>query len=288
MELLWLEDAAAQDIALVGGKIAHLSRLAAAHRVPPGFCLTTLAYTRWAQEAALTVPPELHAHLLVAYSALAQRTGDATPRIAIRSSAVDEDSANASFAGQYDTFLNISGVEAAAHAVQRCWQTVRSERVLAYRRQRGLAPDGAKMAVLLQQMVAADASAFIFSANPVTGDTNQLVINANWGLGASIADGVVTPDTFVVRKSDMAVVERRIADKQRMTIMLPDGTREVNVPRFLRREPALSPGQISEMCRVALALEAHMGWPVDVETAWSSQQLYLLQCRPITAILHAV
>jgi phosphoenolpyruvate synthase/pyruvate phosphate dikinase len=288
MELLWLDDLAAQDITLVGGKVANLSRLAAAFRVPTGFCLTTVAFTRWAGAALddMAVPPELHATLSTAYHALAQYTATDAPRIAVRSSALDEDGAGASFAGQYESFLNITCVEDACHAVLRCWHTARSERVLAYRHQLGLAPDGIKMAVLLQQMVAADASAYVFSANPISGDTSQLVINANWGLGASIADGSVTPDTYVVRKADLALVERNISDKQVMTVMVADGTREVSVPRFLRNEPALTDTQIVEICQLARMLEANMGWPVDVETAWSGDLLYLLQCRPVTTLTH--
>jgi pyruvate,water dikinase len=289
MELLWLEDAAAQDLQQVGGKVAHLSRLASRYPVPPGFCLTTEAFQRWTHNApslGLEIPPDLHTLLLVAYSALAKRTQTDTPRIAVRSSAVDEDGAGASFAGQYETFLNIAGVEAAAQAVMRCWQTARSERIAAYRRQHGLPANGIGMAVLLQQMVTADVAAFVFSANPITHDRDQLVINATWGLGASIADGTVTPDTYVVSKEDFAIASFQVADKQLMTIMGPDGTREVPVPRFLRARPALSDAQIQKVCQLALALEAEMGWPVDVECAWSREQLYLLQCRPVTALAH--
>ncbi|MCC6454087.1 MAG: PEP/pyruvate-binding domain-containing protein [Caldilineaceae bacterium] len=288
MELLWLEDAAAQDLRQVGGKVAHLSRLAARYTVPTGFCLTTEAFHRWTDNALATtleIPSDLHALLLVAYSALAERTHTETPRIAVRSSAVDEDGAGASFAGQYDTFLNITGVEAAAQAVLRCWQTARSERVCAYRRQHGLPANGIHMAVLLQQMVTADAAAFIFSANPITNDRSQLVINAAWGLGASIADGTVTPDTYIVSKEELSIVSCQVADKQQMTVMGPDGTREVPVPRFLRMQPALTDSHIQKVAQLALSLEAEMGWPVDVECAWSRDQLYLLQCRPVTALL---
>jgi phosphoenolpyruvate synthase/pyruvate phosphate dikinase len=287
MELVWLEDLAAQEVQQVGGKVAHLSRLAARYRVPAGFCLTTEAFLRWAhvaESSGAQIPPELHTLLLVAYSALAERTQTGSLRIAVRSSAVDEDGVGASFAGQYETFLNITGVEAAAHAVLRCWETARSERVLSYRQQRGLTADGARMGVLLQQMVTADVAAFAFSANPITHDRSQIVINATWGLGASIADGTMTPDTYVVRKQDLVVESKQVADKQQMVVMGPDGTRTVAVPRFLRMQPALTDLQIQELCRLTLALEAEMGWPVDVECAWSREQLYLLQCRPVTAL----
>lgn len=157
---------------------------------------------------------------------------------------------------------------------------------MSYRRQHGLSPDGVSMAVLLQEMVTADVAAFVFSANPITQDRGQLVINATWGLGASIADGTVTPDTYVVNKHDLSLASFQVADKQFMTVMEPDGTREVPIPRFLRVRPALTNDQIQQVCQLALMLEADMGWPVDVECAWSRDQLYLLQCRPVTALAH--
>jgi pyruvate,water dikinase len=290
MELLWLEDTAAQDLGQVGGKVAHLSRLAARYTVPTGFCLTTEAFRRWSWQPSSiepAIPGDLHTLLGVAYSALAERTQMDNPRIAVRSSAVDEDGAGASFAGQYETFLNITGVEAALQAVMRCWRTARSERVIAYRQQHGLAVDNIRMAVLLQQMVTADVAAFVFSANPVTHDRSQIVINATWGLGASIADGTVTPDTYVVSKETLSMLEFQVADKRHMTVMGPEGTREVPVPRFLRTRPALTDDQIQSVCQLALALETEMGWPVDVECAWSREKLFLLQCRPVTALAQA-
>ncbi len=110
------------------------------------------------------------------------------------------------------------------------------------------------------------------------------MINASWGLGESLVGGTVTPDTFVVRKSDLAVTDRTIAEKQRMTVSVSGGTREVDVPRFLRREASLNDEQAAEMAQLALSLEATMGWAVDVECADARGQLYLLQCRPITTL----
>jgi pyruvate, water dikinase len=110
------------------------------------------------------------------------------------------------------------------------------------------------------------------------------VINASWGLGESLVGGTVTPDTFVVRKADLAVMSR-IADKERMTVSISGGTREVAVPRFLRHEPSLAEAQVMEVAQLALSLEAIMGYPVDIECAYASGQLYLLQCRPITTLL---
>ncbi|MEK7787869.1 MAG: PEP/pyruvate-binding domain-containing protein, partial [Chloroflexota bacterium] len=157
-------------------------------------------------------------------------------------------------------------------------------RALDYRRQQGLAVERVRLAVLVQQLVASDVSAVVFSANPVTGNRDEVLINASWGLGESIVGGTVTPDTFVVRKSDLAVTNRVIADKQRMTVSTPGGTREVDVPRFLRQQAAISDEQTVEMTQLSLTLETTMGYPVDIECAYANGELYLLQCRPITTL----
>jgi len=197
---------------------------------------------------------------------------------------VDEDGVGASFAGQHETYLNIVGADAILQAVTRCWDSAYSERALDYRRQQGLAVERVRLAVLVQQLVASDVSAVVFSANPVTGNRDEVMINASWGLGESIVGGTVTPDTFIVRKSDLAVINRVIADKQHMTVSAPGGTREVDVPRFLRNAASLTDEQVVEMAKLALTLEVTMEHPVDVEGAYAGGELYLLQCRPITTL----
>ena len=204
--------------------------------------------------------------------------------VAVRSSAVDEDGTTLSFAGQYETSLNIVGVDAVAEAIVRCWTSVRTAQALAYRRGQGLSTQGVRLAVLVQQLVPADAAAVVFSANPVTGNRNEVVINAGWGLGESIVSGTVTPDTYVIRKADLAVVSRAIAEKRRRTVLVPAGTQEVLVPRQQQRTPSIDAGQVVELARLGIALESAMGWPVDIECAYQGRDLYLLQCRPITTL----
>jgi pyruvate,water dikinase len=262
---------------MVGGKAANLSRLARMyHRVPDGFCLPV---TVMEQAHPLDLRDEIDR--AIADLMACHRLPDFVA--AVRSSAVDEDGAGASFAGQHESYLNIVGAEGIVGAIERCWESARSERALAYRRQQGLSVERVQLAVLVQELVASDVSAVVFSANPVTGSRDEVLINASWGLGESIVGGTVTPDTFVVRKADLAVTHRAIAAKGRMTVSVPGGTREVDVPRFLRREASLSDEQAAEMAQLAITLEATMGWPVDVECAYAGEQLYLLQCRPITA-----
>lgn len=278
MSLLWLGDPKSFDAALVGGKAANLSRLARIHhRVPDGFCIPV---TLMDEAHPLDLRNEIVASIsdLMACHSLPELV------VAVRSSAVDEDGAGASFAGQHETYLNIVGADAIIEAVTRCWESAHSERALEYRRQQGLSVERPQLAVLVQQLIASEVSAVIFSANPVTGNRDEVMINASWGLGESIVGGTVTPDTFVVRKSDLTVMDRAIADKQRMTVSAPGGTREVDVPHFLRHQASLADEQAAEMAKLALTLEVTMQHPVDVECAYAGGELYLLQCRPITTL----
>ena len=284
--LIWLDEPACQNVALVGGKVANLSLLAAKYRVPAGFCLTTkaLAGVLPDHEAdSLASRPAIYEELAAAYQRLAERSGVPKPKVAVRSSAVDEDGLGASFAGQYESYLNVVGVENVAEAVQKCCASAHSARVQAYRQQQGNSFKG-RLAVLVQELVMADISAVVFSANPVTGNRQEIVINGSWGLGESIVGGTVTPDSYVVGKSELTIIKRKIAEKQRMTVMLPNGTREVAIPRLMRQQPAMSDAQALEMVQLALRLEEDMGWAVDIECAYQGDKLYLLQCRPITTL----
>ncbi|MGB3717187.1 MAG: PEP/pyruvate-binding domain-containing protein [Candidatus Promineifilaceae bacterium] len=278
MNLLWLGDPKSFDVAVVGGKAANLSRLARMfHRVPDGFCIPVTLM----DEAH---PLDLRDEIITATSYLMACHSLPELVVAVRSSAVDEDGAAASFAGQHETYLNIVGANTIIQAVTRCWESARSERALEYRRKQGLSVERLQLAVFVQQLVASDVSAVVFSANPITGSRDEIMINASWGLGESIVGGTVTPDTFIVRKSDLAITSRTVADKQRMTVSVPGGTREVDVPRFLRAQASLNDEQAIEMAQLALTLDATMSYPVDIECAYAGGKLYLLQCRPITTL----
>jgi len=279
VNLLWLGDPKSFDVAVVGGKAANLSRLARLyHRVPDGF---SIPVTLMAEAHPLELRGDIEGAIsdLMACHSLPELVA------AVRSSAVDEDGAAASFAGQHETYLNIAGADSIVEAVIRCWESARSERALEYRRKQGLSLESLHLAVLVQQLVTSDVSAVVFSANPITGNRGEVLINASWGLGESIVGGTVTPDSFVVRKSDLAITGRIIANKQRMTVAVPGGTNEVDVPRFLRDQASLNDEQVIEMAQLALTLETTMSYPVDIECAYAGGTLYLLQCRPITTLL---
>ena len=273
-EVLWLGEPRAADAALTGGKAANLSRLAAGHAVPPGFVLAVPG-TELDRGARATVA--------LAYRRLAALTGAGEPAVAVRSSAVDEDGLDASFAGQHDTYLNISGAEQLWWAISRCVASFGAERALAYRRDAGLPAAPERVAVLVQWLVPADAAGDVFSAHPVTG-ARAVVVNASFGLGESVVAGTVTPDSLVVGRDDLAIREHAVADKRRMTVAVPGGTREVPVPGRLARMPAIDEAQARAAAALALELEREMGWPVDLEVAWAGSELFLLQCRPITTL----
>lgn len=280
--VVWLGDISSQDARIVGPKAAQLSMLAADYQVPPGFCLTADAYRQAVPSGNMFA--ELRTDVEEAYIQLSVRSGVPAPRVAVRSSAVDEDGPLASFAGQHETLLNIVGLNALIEAIEHSWQSARTEQALAYRRKHGLTVDDIGLAVLVQKLIVADVAGVMFSANPVNGCRDELVVSASWGLGESVVGGTVTPDSWVVREQSMEVLDERLGDKQVMTVIADGGTKEVDVPRFMRNQPSLSSDQILEVARLGQRLQEEKGWPVDIEFAYASGQLYLLQCRPITTL----
>lgn len=277
-EIVWLGESACHDARLTGGKAAALSRLAARYSVPPGFCITSGAFSGIPAPPA-ELPEALRAAVCGAYGVLPQ-----TSAVAVRSSAVDEDGVATSFAGVHESVLNVRGTEPLLAAVEHCRESFFSERAMAYRRERGIQQRGPGVAVLVQQQVVSDVSIVAFSANPVTRNRDEIIVTASWGLGESLVGGTVTPDAWTVRHADGVLIDERIGDKRRMTVAIDGGAREVDVPRILRGVASLQPEQVAEVARLAAALEADAGLPVDIECAFAGGRLYLLQCRPITTL----
>jgi len=275
----WL-GAATGDAADLGGKGASLDRLARlGFPVPPGFCVTTAAFR--AQLESLPMPAARHptdelgaevasqpihpALLDDLRSALGRlETAAATTgwgvRLAVRSSAIDEDGSLASYAGLHETELDRT-VDEVPDAIRRCWASLWSAPALAYRGRRGLPLDDAAMAVVVQQLVPADAAAVVFTRHPVTGRDDQVVVTAVRGLGDAMVSGTVTPDTFVVERADLARVELARGEDPKQSI---------------------DEAQLRELVETCLAVEADYGRPVDVEAALAGGRWYMLQARPIT------
>ena len=285
MQTAFLGDPLARDAQRVGAKAATLSRLAATFRVPAGYCLDASVHGRLAAalDGDATAVAALRELVSAGYTELCGRTGHADPAVAVRSSAIGEDGVATSFAGQHETVLNVHGPDAIVAAVLRCWRSATSERALAYRAEHRIT-EAPRVGVLVQVLVDADVAAIAFSAHPVTRDRNVVFVNASWGLGESLASGAVTPDEYEITKSDLVIVRRGIADKAIETVRTPDGTADRLVPDARRRVPALDDDRVREVARLAIALEAESGHPVDIECAFSGGELYLLQSRPITTL----
>jgi pyruvate,water dikinase len=267
--ILWFEDAAAADPRRAGGKAAALAVLARRMPVPDGFVVAG-------------APDD--DTVAAAYATLAERAGEDEPLVAVRSSAADEDGAHSSFAGQHETILGVRGIDEVLEAIAACRASAHADRALQYRRANGLARPTGPLPVLVQLLVAADAAAVVFSVNPVTPRSGEVLVNAAFGLGESIVGGTVTPDEWALGRTSLHVTRRTIADKRRMTVRAPGGSREVDVPAPLRRLPSISDDQARAAAALALRLEDELGFPVDLELAWTGDDLHLLQCRPITTL----
>ncbi len=298
----------------VGGKGASLARLAAAGlAVPPGFHVTTHAYRRFVSEnhlagailsaaaqAQADDPATLERASAQIQSLIAQGTipndiavlirqwygelGADDPPVAVRSSATAEDLPEMSFAGQQETYLNMRGGDNVLEAVKRCWASLWTARALGYRARQGIRAEDVALAVVVQQLVPADVAGILFTANPLTGARDQMMINAAWGLGEAIVGGHVTPDTLVVDKQTGAIESQDIADKEVMTVRLLEGTREEPVPADRRRQATLDPKQATELARLGVQIEQLYGQPMDIEWALRDERVFIVQARPITAL----
>jgi pyruvate,water dikinase len=289
MDVLWLDDPACRDRSLVGGKIANLAALVGRFNVPTGFGIPSSAIERHLgaqqREQPVALPAGLGSAVGRAYRELGTRRRSGELPVAVRSSAAEEDGGQASFAGQFESYLNVVGEPRVIDAVSRCVASGVTTRVQTYRAVRAVDEGaGHRMGVFVQEFIYADASAVVFSANPVTGERNQVLINANYGLGESIVGGKATPDTFVVDKANLRVVEREVGAKEIMTVPSQGGTRDVPVPQGRQRQLSLNEEQVLEVARLARDLEEIFGWPADVECSFKDGKLHVLQCRAITTL----
>jgi rifampicin phosphotransferase len=301
------------DIDQAGGKGANLGELTHADiPVPAGFVVLTEAYGTYIAEHQLAerivalaasqddpagyddasaqiralfaedVSDAVRAEIAEAYAGL----GEDVP-VAVRSSATAEDLPEASFAGQQDTYLNVRGPEDLLTAVRDCWASLWTARAMAYRARQGIDPASVSLAVVVQQMVDAEAAGVMFTANPSNGRRDETVISAAWGLGESVVSGSVNTDNIVVRAPDGAVVSYETADKAVMTIYAEQRTHEIPVPVDQRTRPVLSEAKAAELAAYGTSIENHFGAPQDIEWARADGRFWILQSRPITALPEA-
>src|SRR5262245_29677137 len=299
------------SLALAGGKGANLARLlGAGFSVPGGFIITTRAYhayvaannlENWIVEGARSARPDDPATLDEASRAirarfdagvmppmLADAIGHAyafigCPPIAVRSSATTEDLPEASFAGQQETFLNVTGNEALLRAVVRCWSSLWTARAIGYRMRNGIEHQDAALAVVVQEMVESEAAGVLFTANPLTGKRTETVVDATMGLGEALVSGHVEPDHYVVNPAGDRILSKTLGAKAVAVRGKPDGGTVTRTEDAASRQ-ALPDGAIIELAAVGQRVARFFGIPQDIEWAWAGGKLFLLQSRPITSL----
>jgi len=299
------------DSAAFGGKSATLGELLAAGiPVPPGFAVSTSAYRAFVENERLraTIDAELARVALddvgtidqaaAAIGAairscpvadelreeIADRLAElGAPAVAVRSSALGEDSKEATFAGQQETYLWVRGAEAVCAAVRDCWASLYGAPAIAYRARLG-GDELPEMGVAVQVMVDAEVSGVMFTCNPVSGDPSVVAINASWGLGLAIVGGEVTPDDFLVSKITGEVVRRQIADKTVRYVAGEHGAERTEVPEDLRFAPCLDEAALAALVEAGCRVDRYFGARQDIEWAFAPDgELHLLQARPVTA-----
>ena len=293
----------------IGGKAANLGRLiAGGFRVPPGVVVTVEVYERYLESAGMrerirtvlaAADIEDEASLERASQEIrslfvrdledgmaealdaAIREIDPDALWSVRSSAVAEDLASASFAGQQDTYLNVRRQDVAS-SVRRCWASYWNSRAIVYRHRAEVDQLGTGMAVVVQRMVDARASGIMFTTDPVSGRKDRVIIESSWGLGESIASGLVTPDRFICDKRSLRLVDRTVNRKVTAIFLSAEGSRSVAVDPARQTASSLSSGEIKKVVRLGRRIEAHFHAPQDVEWAIEDEEVFLLQSRPIT------
>jgi phosphoenolpyruvate synthase/pyruvate phosphate dikinase len=309
--------------AAYGGKSAALGELIAAEvPVPPGFAVSTGAFRAFVAAAGLdgmigaelsratpedvdsvgvasrtigeamrsaSVPDAVREELARRYDELATEAGVAEPPVAVRSSALGEDSQDATFAGQQETYLWVRGADHVVHAVRDCWVSLYSPPAIVYRARLGQADHA--MGVTVQLMVDAEVSGVLFTCNPVSGDQSMVAVNASWGLGLAVVGGEVTPDDYLVSKVTGEVVRQSVHSKD--VEYVPDagrrGVARVDVPVERREVACLDRPALEALIDVGRRVERHFGAHQDVEWAIARgrelpESLFVVQSRPVTAL----
>lgn len=312
--IVWFKDPLGTELPSVGGKGANLGRLTAAgFDVPPGFVVGTSAYLQhlgsikemiinelatadyndanqlekctaqirqWITEAE--VPAQVAANISRAYTQM----GDIF--VAVRSSGTSEDLEGASFAGLHDTYLDIKGHDNLVDAVKRCWASMWSARATFYRNSQGFDHFSSSIAVVVQTMVESEVSGVMFTGNPLNAATDEIMINASWGLGEAVVSGIVTPDELIVRHGDFRILQKTLGSKEVRIVRDTAsgfGVVEQQVEQETRDTFSLSDKLIKELAALGARIQDAYGeFPQDIEWAYQGGQFYVLQARPITAV----
>ena len=302
------------DLDLVGGKGRSLARMSCADfDVPGGFLVTTDAYKKFIADSDLKskiielAKPELRdgypnfelsskeinkiiqnakidANITDQIKVAYQQLDQANLSVAVRSSANAEDLPDFSFAGQQETFLNVSGEDEVVSAVKKCWSSLWTAQAISYRHQNGIDQSSVAMGVVVQVMIPSEVSGILFTANPTNGERSEMILNSSFGLGEAVVGGQVTPDTFIVDRTTLTSKETILGPKEHQIVY--DGDQGIKIEKVSESNQgisSLSDSMLTELCNAALKVEAlYEGKPQDIEWAFCNGKLHLLQSRPIT------
>lgn len=296
-----------QPVLLIGGKALGLHKLAASKvKVPAWFTLSTNAYAESTAEVFSDIPAKFNAKdLPVLTTKITERIkGSQLPKsiesavrdawqklqgksmqpVAVRSSAVDEDAKNLSFAGQMESFLNVTNEHELFSAIKECWASAFSERAVAYRLENNLNPLRVKVAVVVQLMIDSRLSGVIFTADPVSGDRDKIVVSALWGLGEGLVSRGLNADNYILAK-DGKIISKEISHKTSKIISKPGGgVSEETISALESDKGSLSDEQLANLAQLGKKLEKDFGFPLDIEFSHDGEDFYVLQARPITTL----
>ncbi|NQT49118.1 hypothetical protein HQ571_00310 [Candidatus Kuenenbacteria bacterium] len=319
-----------KDVKIAGGKGASLGEMInSGIEVPPGFVVLAGAFERFLAETDLNMevssvlkkvnPDDLNS-VEKASGAVQDMIYDAimpedianeiakefaklkSTHVAVRSSATAEDSAIASWAGELDSYLNVTKKNL-HESVKKCWASLFTPRAIFYRFEKRLHKEKVSVAVVIQKMVQSEVSGITFTVHPVTEDRNQMVIEAGWGLGEAIVGGMITPDMYVLEKCKMKnvkprsklkikkdeglqIMDKNISEQKMMIVRGAKGTVEKSVPAGKREKQKMTDKQILKLAKVCLDIEKHYKKPQDIEWGIEKNKIYILQSRPITTLGH--
>lgn len=316
--VLWFKELGKEDIPLVGGKCANLGELMSriGVPVPNGFAVSAYAYQVFLKRTnaaktietllsdmdmadmeslqdvsrkirkhveGLSMPKEMEKEILEAYQELCKHVGKKSVAVAVRSSATAEDLPGASFAGQQDTFLNVTQKNL-LNSIKKCWSSLFTPRAIVYRKEKGFPHDEVLISVAVQELIFSMVSGVMFTLEPVSGDKDKVVINASWGLGEAIVSGQVTPDEYIVEKGTLRIVGKNVLKKEKQIVSDKKGsTKWTVVPKQMQNQPSLSDKTIIRLAQYGVQIENHYRIPQDIEWAVDGKgRIFILQARPET------
>lgn len=292
MSIVSLQKANQWGVSIVGAKSYHLSCLLnKGFNVPNGFIITTDAHLAIMEpyassgskirEEDISFPNQFVQDLKFEYLQLLEHSEGGS--VAVRSSGNMEDLSEASFAGQYITFLEVKTFEQLLDSIKKCWLSAVNEQVLEYMDNKRLDyQQRLAMAILVQQMIHPRAAGVVFTRNPVNGDEEEVMINASIGIGEAVVSGCVTPDLYVISRSRKQLITKELGEKESKLQWLGNTEQWVLTSDQERSSYCLSDSEALQISQLALRIEHEQQYPVDVEFALDNNNLFILQARPIT------